>query len=344
MKNLSKQLGIVLLSFLLFYGCSEDDSSSENNEIEENNEDNNNSVDSAIYFFHENNLKSLNLDNEGGSFYETESDNELTQEIYGIAYDPSDNTFFGTTHYSLFGSMDYSYFESYNPDTKERIKKKICECRHRSVTVNTNTNQKILIKEGETLEKVIFQEVNSQGEVTFESPEIDLGRQVSNFVYVSSLDAFVAKEDNYSNLKISVINANSYTLETLTLDIDYPEDLIGISFKYSDLNYDKENDILYYLRMNGLYKIDINSETVEFIETDWIEFFQSKFGLNEDLSLVKTIYYPPTNELIISGDGFFGSSSGNKKFFAIDLETKEAREIDTDYHHLDRVYGFSIKN
>ncbi|WAC02133.1 hypothetical protein N7U66_20545 [Lacinutrix neustonica] len=201
----------------------------------------------------------MNLDNEGGSSFSIESNNELTEEIYSIAYDPSDNTFFGTTHYNDYFT-EYSSFESYNPNTNERIKTDICECRHHSVTVNSQTNQKILIKEGQTLDKVAFQEINSQGIVTFESSEIDLGGQVSDFIYIHSLDAFIAKEDDYSSLKISIVDANSYNLETLIIDVDTPDDPIGNSFNYSNLNYDKENDLLYYLRSNGLYIIDINSE------------------------------------------------------------------------------------
>jgi hypothetical protein len=335
-KNSIKLFGLILLATLLIYGCSKDETPDDQNK--------NQTVLTPIYFFQSYNLRSLNLDNQGGASFKTESTNQLTEEIYSIAYDPSDGTFFGMTDYYDF-SYSGIYFESYNPTTKVRIKKKICnDSDYHSVSVNTKTNKKILIKYSGSYEKVIFQEVSSQGVITFNAPEIDLGGQVSSFIYIESLNAFVAKKDNYSDLKISVVNANTYALETVTIDIDYPSDPIGTGFNYSDLNYDKKNDILYYLRSNGLYVIDLKSKKATLINTNWIEFFQSKFGQSEELNNPMTIYYPPTNELIIQGNGFFGSTYGNSKFFAIDLTTKQAREIKTSYHTLDRVYGFALKN
>lgn len=336
MKTLIKLFSLIIL----FYGCSKE----EDPKIDSTpNSTNTGDVNTPIYYFQSSNLRSFNLDDQGGGTFKKESDNDLTNEIYGIAYDPSDGTLFGWTGYY---SFNYSgeYYESYNPSTKERIKVKIGEnTDYHSVSVNTKLNKKILIKyEGSSYQEVTFQEVSSQGIITFESPIIDLGMQVSKFIYVSSLDAFVAKDDNYSNLKISVIDANTYELTTVTINVDNPTTPIGNDFIYSDLNYDKENDRIYYLRPNGLYEIDVNAQTAQLIETNWIDFFENQYS--GDLSDIETIYYPPTNELIIQGSGFFGGSTGTSKFFAIDLSTKEAREINTNRHTLDRVYGFAMNN
>ncbi len=340
MKNI-KRFSVILLTTLLFYGCSKEELPEENI----NNDNTNESGHTPIYFFQSSNLKSLNLDDKGGAFFATESNNELTGEIYSIAYDPSDETFFGTTHYSSLSSNVPTSFESFNPKTKERIKKVICDdCDYHSVSVNTKSNKKILIKYGQSYEHLIFQEISSQGEIIFESPEISLGGQVSNFIYIPKSNSFVSKNDTYFDLRISVIDASTYELKTLILDVEYPDDPIGSSFNYNHLNYDNKNDIIYYLRSNGLYVIDLDSETAELIETNWIAFFQSKFGKDEELSLVSTIFYPPTNELIIQGHGFFGSSTGSNKFFAIDLTSNQAREINTISHTLYRVYGFAVKN
>jgi hypothetical protein len=333
MRNLIKLFSLIIL----LNGCSKD----EDPKIDTTPTG---SVNSPIYFFQSNNLRSFNLDNQGGGTFEKVSDDDLTNEIYSIAYDPSEGTLFGFTDYWSF-TYTGEYYESYNPTTKERVKVKIGEnTDYHSVAYNTTLNKKILIKlDNNSYEKVIFQEVSSQGIIISESAVIDLGMQVTNFTYNSGSDAFIAMDDNYTNLKISVIDANTYSLTTVTISVDNPTTPIGSDFNYSGLTYDKQNDIIYYLRSNGLHVIDLNNETAQLIETDWIAFFQSRYS-SDDLDDVETIYYPPTNELVIQGSGFFGNSSGSSKFFAIDLSTNKAREITTDRHTLNRVYGFAMNN
>lgn len=340
MKNQIKLFSFLLLATFIICGCSKEDDLPD---TKDNNNNNTGEVYKSIYYFQGYNLKSLNLDNQGGATFVTVSNNELTNEIYGIAYDPSDGTFFGWTNYYSF-SYSGEYYESYNPVTKNRIKVKIGEnTNYHSVCVNTKLNKKILVKYGSSLQKVIFQEVSSQGVITHESSEIDLGEQVSDFKYISSLNAFVAKADNYSNLSIAIVNADTYALEKITITVDYPDDPIGTNFNYSDLDYDSKNNIIYYLRSNGLYVIDLSAKTARLVQTDWIAFFQGKYGYSEELSNLKTFYYPTTNELIIEGDGFFGATYGSTKFFAINLTTNKAREIKTVNSSLSRVYGFAVK-
>jgi hypothetical protein len=333
-RNLIKILSLIVV----LSGCSKKDDPIINPNI------NPGSTSKPIYFFQYNNLKSFNLDNQGGGTFEKVSNDELTHEIYGIAYDPSDGTLFGWTDYYAF-NYSGDYYESYNPTTKERIKVKIGEnTEYHSVGMNTTLNKKVLIKyDSSYFDRVIFQEISSKGKITFESPVIDLGDQVSKFIYNTNLDAFITITDRYDELKISVIDANTYNLNTVTINAGYPTDPIGNDFNFGDLNYDQKNDIIYYLRSNGLHVIDLNTKTAQLIVTDWIEFYQSKYGSSE-LITPKTIFYPPTNELIIQGSGFFGNSTGSSKFFAIDLTTKKAREIDTEMHSLSRVYGFATSN
>ncbi len=340
MKNSTKLLSLLFISSLFFYSCSSNDDSA----VEEEQENPTVNDGPALYFFQEYNLKGINFDDDGGAYYTTESNYELTEEIYNIAYDSNNNTFFGYTHYST-GYTVMSSFESYNPDTQEHLKVDLCECDYHSAIMNTNTNTKVLAMYGTSLSNIIFQEINDNGEIVFQSDEISLGHQVSEFIYVASLDAYVAKNDNYNNLYFSIIDATNYTLQTVSIAVDYPDDPLGNVFTYSNINYDAANDILYVMRDDGLYTVDLNAATATFIETDWITFYQSEFGtgyLNE-VSSQKTIYYPPTNELIIAASGFYGSNYGNNKLFAIDLATNETREITTEYHQLSRVYGFAHK-
>lgn len=343
----------ILISFvLLFFGCIKEESLKPNlnaspinpNNGNTGNPGNTGSVPSSIYYFQTNNLRSLDLDNKGNGTFTKISNDDLTQEIYSIAYDPSDGTFFGWTDYQFF-NYSGEYYESYNPQTKEIIKVKIAEnVEYHSVAVNTKLRKKILIKYDSTsFQKVTFQEVSSQGIIIFESPVVELEEQVSKFIYVSSLDAFIAKSDRGGILSIAIVDANTYSINTVTINVNNSATPIGTAFRDTDLNYDKQNKIIYCLRPNGLYKINVNTQTAQLIETDWIEFFQSLYSFEEPDG-IETIYYQPTNEIVIHGNGFFGSSSGSSKFFAIDLATKKTREINTERNNLTRVYGVAVAN
>ena len=295
-----------------------------------------------IYYFKSGRLRSINLNNDGGLTFATASSVEFTPEIYNIGYDNSDQTFFGFTDY--YNSMKY---ESINIETNQRTIKSLCDCQYKSVTVNTRTNTKILIKYGETYDKVIFEEFDEQEGVTFESPEIDLGEQVSEFIYISSIDAYVSLYYIYSRAKLFVINANTYELTIFETEAENPStNGIGYSLNYTNLLHDSVNDVLYAVRENGVYQINFDgtSFSITKIETNWETFFSSYFSGIQEISTPLTIYYPPTNEIIIQGTGFYGYSSGNNKFFAVSLDTMQLREIETDFHTFYRVYGLSMIN
>ena len=275
------------------------------------------------------------------------SNNNLTREIYSIAYNESDSTFFGYTHYYYFNDDGTSY-ESYNPASGVREKVYIDQdprSNYSDVILNTKHNKLIPIKPGQTYE-VIFQELNLDSGITYESAPLALGFPISDFIYIESIDAFIAAEAlGKHQIRIAVVDANTYALRKVITSGPAVSPYLPpfrSTMNWTGLKYDKANGLLYYLRDEGLYEINPVTESFRFIDTDFFPFILAKYP-NIDLSSssLKTFFYPPTKEMFFCAVGKFDDYES--RMFAVSIITKKTREIHIGGYDLGRVYGFAIK-
>ena len=298
-----------------------------------------------IYFLVDGDLWSYNFDEKLELKLVEEINKGLARSFLSeITYNPSNSSFIGFSN-----SLRNEFLEGYNIISKELIRKNLCECsNYKSIIFNTKSNQLILAKGGEnSVFDLIFQEIDSVGNIILETPIIEIKNTIiSDINYSETIDSYFSVSEYTTSIEINVFDANTYEQRIIKI-----EGLMGLNSSNSigdsaDLGsdvvtFDKINNKIYYLRGDGVYELNLKEETFEKIETDFVEFYKSNYD-NDDINLVKSLYYPPTNEIIFLASGLFGNRTGSNQFFGINLTTKKTRKIPIENGTFDSYDIFSI--
>src|SRR5690606_5444376 len=309
-----------------------------------------------IYYFFAHRIRALEINNEGVVSSTDISDSfSGVSEIYSFDYSQIDNTFYGQNHVAN-SSTSKTKFIRYNENTGYEYVDQICNCiNDHSTVTNTLTNKKYFVSLAnisfDNIE-LTFKEVNSNGETINVHTPISFTEYINPFVFAPEINSFVSINDLYSEFKVYKVDATTFSLTTSNIGSGVVESLSDIG-PTMGLIFDQQNDRAFFPRSDDVYEIDLVTNNVTKLNTDWFEFFNTNYGVDENDRWNypgNFVYYEPTNEIIIQPYSFFDQISRHK-FFAINLASKQTRELSNHFalnysgnSASSRVYKWVMKN
>ncbi|CAM1369349.1 hypothetical protein [Tenacibaculum xiamenense] len=308
-----------------------------------------------IYFFGETNtpgcafcytLKSLNFKEDGNFQIRQESNLNLGHLTGFIQYDTSKKEFFGVNHESC------KTLNVINIESEQRYFRSLCPKNGYTEAhpiYNSTLNKKVVIQINYYNGLLLFQELNENNQLVDISNVINIDSEhrgdfyAENFKYSKSLNSYIALNTRINQgVKLLTINAN--TFETSIKEINIEGSLPEFHDNAPALIEDKVNNRFFFGVKGDLYELNMSSGVSFKIETDFSNYFNSKFGFIPNFIQRTAIYYPPTNEIIFVHYGEYHNDGPSDKFFAISLDTKRTREINpTSVKRHFEVKGFTLK-
>ena len=259
-----------------------------------------------IYFYQNGRLKYFEYnEDETISALNVSNTSSDIAEGYNLAYNSSENYFYGFTHYNIGNGNNLRYYR-FNESNNQWNINTLCQSSGSSCSIdlgsvtNTSDNRTFTFERTDlsfsTLLGVSLKEVNNLGETInqYDFPDVDIF-SISNILYTPDSNQFIFINHPATS------GANLFKIDGSTFEISQTPIELASNFSESNLqlSLDVQQNRLFLARQDDIYLIDYVSNTIQSLNTDWLDYIQNITNVNSSLQPENFVYYEPTNDFLI---------------------------------------------